>query len=60
MVKIDMKMPKSCKECKLVYTHRYDEHRHLCCLIAPSTRDSEITGYTKNRHHRCPLQEVKE
>lgn len=61
MIQIDMEMPKSCRECKfrrfkmptIVY---FKEVEKINCALTLS----DVAGYGKTRHHKCPLQEVKE
>ena len=49
-VKIDMEMPKSCRECRLP--------GNMECFLR---YEAWLSGYyNENRHEQCPLQEVKE
>ena len=56
MIKIDMEMPKSCKQCPLAVWID-DENYRMC------TQTKEIVDFAivcDKRHSKCPLQEVKE
>lgn len=56
-VKIDMEMPKACKDCTL---SRYDEYLGFIC--GPTEKHIKLKEYWRlsGRPSWCPLQEVKE
>jgi hypothetical protein len=59
VVKINMEMPKSCFECRMLRVNNaLNEWR--CYAALPSIRFSFLECPTEKRHNRCPLQEVKE
>lgn len=55
-IKIDMEMPKSCRECKLykfLYKEFWPRPIEVCCFTEKEISETE-------RPNTCPLQEVKE
>ena len=60
MVKIDMDMPKGCKDCMFViYTEGFDKCEYLFC----PTSGSDVTSYNcenEGIHPDCPLIEIEE
>lgn len=59
MIKIDMEMPKSCKECRF----RISSYISYCIAKEPVFRPipfEEERAKLNNRPSWCPLQEVKE
>lgn len=56
MVKIDMKLPKSCYGCLLLSTqYIYSE-----CFTNCSVLKYNVEKYDNKRHPNCPLVEIKE
>ena len=50
MIQIDMKMPKSCAECRL------RNYQAACCCMAMKTYEN-TAGFEENRPEWCPLKE---
>ena len=59
MIQIDIKMPKSCWECKfrrVKYIDTFGESRMInCCFIT----NTDVCGHCITRSQDCPLREVK-
>lgn len=74
MVKIDMEMPRSCRECEFYIEHNHSVSIGSRCKRLPiKDMDGDLIDYQvicktldqarkllESRDKRCPLQEVKE
>ena len=57
-VKIEMDMPKNCRECRFCrYDNKYEEY-YCYAILVPIDITEKVYEYIRQTH--CPLQEVKE
>ena len=57
MIQIDMKMPKSCRECPFSYIRPYRRGIE-CKALKRNNRISRVIYYLDEKPERCPLKEV--